>query len=301
METGEKISHVEEHHRPLDALQPPACSAPRRMQQSSLAAPAMSQQSSIGGNRSSPSSLQPSSTPPRSREPRRKVSPAQHPASPPITRRTINALLHVSRGTVARTQKRTMAGKEVAGEGLSANIAGMSKNQLYDIMCQMKKLMEQNEKQARQILIQNPTLARDLFQQSGTQMHAFTNHVSCSMKPPGTQWDPSFMQGQPQTSKSATTPVTIIRGEVHHIRTVSQSSWKLHATNRGSAWIPGLPESAPTGLLPARHHHSSQPNGPLEISLLDNQHKVMSLTPEQINSLLQSKGLQVPSVATDAA
>ncbi|VFQ87164.1 unnamed protein product [Cuscuta campestris] len=57
-----------------------------------------------------------------------------------------------------------MAGKEVAGEGVSANITGMSKNQLYDIMCQMKKLMEQNEKQAKQILVQNPTLARDLFQ-----------------------------------------------------------------------------------------------------------------------------------------
>nr|GMC71794.1 hypothetical protein Iba_chr03bCG5890 [Ipomoea batatas] len=67
----------------------------------------MSQQSSICGNRSSPSSLQPSSTPPRSREPRRKVSPAQHPALPPITPRHSGPEL----------QKRTMAGKEVAGEG----------------------------------------------------------------------------------------------------------------------------------------------------------------------------------------
>jgi hypothetical protein len=33
---------------------------------------------------------------------------------------------------------RTMAGKQVAGDGLSANLAGMSKNQLYDIMSQMK-------------------------------------------------------------------------------------------------------------------------------------------------------------------
>jgi hypothetical protein len=31
-----------------------------------------------------------------------------------------------------------MAGKQVAGDGLSANLAGMSKNQLYDIMSQMK-------------------------------------------------------------------------------------------------------------------------------------------------------------------
>nr|GLL41982.1 cleavage stimulating factor 64 [Ipomoea trifida] len=45
----------------------------------------------------------------------------------------------------------------------AANIVGKSKKELYDIMCEMKKLMEQNEEQARQILIENPTLARDLF------------------------------------------------------------------------------------------------------------------------------------------
>ncbi|KAJ8553436.1 hypothetical protein K7X08_024114 [Anisodus acutangulus] len=52
----------------------------------------------------------------------------------------------------------------MAGDGLSANMAGMSKNQLYDIMSQMKALVEQNQHQARQILIQNPNLTRALFQ-----------------------------------------------------------------------------------------------------------------------------------------
>ena len=33
-----------------------------------------------------------------------------------------------------------MAGKQVAGTGLSESIAGMSKNQLHDIMSQMKVL-----------------------------------------------------------------------------------------------------------------------------------------------------------------
>uniref|UniRef100_A0A7N0TSQ4 Uncharacterized protein n=1 Tax=Kalanchoe fedtschenkoi TaxID=63787 RepID=A0A7N0TSQ4_KALFE len=51
-----------------------------------------------------------------------------------------------------------------AGDGMSANFAGMSKNQLYDIMCQMKQLIEQNQQQARQILVQNPLLTRALFQ-----------------------------------------------------------------------------------------------------------------------------------------
>ena len=119
----------------------------------------------------------------------------------------------------------TMAGKSITGEGLSANLAGMSKNQLYEIMSQMKvnyflilslrtffefifffllihpfpslhfrnflffqtltnlsdknrnynricfilllalqALIEQNQQQARQILIQNPLLTKALFQ-----------------------------------------------------------------------------------------------------------------------------------------
>nr|GMC83159.1 cleavage stimulating factor 64 [Ipomoea batatas] len=45
----------------------------------------------------------------------------------------------------------------------AANIVGKSKKELYDIMCEMKKLMDQNKEQARQILVENPTLARDLF------------------------------------------------------------------------------------------------------------------------------------------
>ncbi|KAG4982008.1 hypothetical protein AAZX31_10G038800 [Glycine max] len=57
-----------------------------------------------------------------------------------------------------------MAGKQVGGEGLSVNLAGMSKNQLYDIMSQMKSLIEQNQQQAKQILIQNPMLTKALFQ-----------------------------------------------------------------------------------------------------------------------------------------
>uniref|UniRef100_A0A5B6YGA1 Putative cleavage stimulating factor 64 n=1 Tax=Davidia involucrata TaxID=16924 RepID=A0A5B6YGA1_DAVIN len=57
-----------------------------------------------------------------------------------------------------------MAGKQFAGDGVSASLAGMSKNQLYDIMSQMKTLIEQNQQQARQILIQNPLLTRALFQ-----------------------------------------------------------------------------------------------------------------------------------------
>ncbi|CAA3005646.1 cleavage stimulating factor 64 [Olea europaea subsp. europaea] len=57
-----------------------------------------------------------------------------------------------------------MEGKQVIGDGVPPSLAGMSKNQLYDIMSQMKALIEQNQQQARQILIQNPALTRALFQ-----------------------------------------------------------------------------------------------------------------------------------------
>ncbi|XP_043707361.1 cleavage stimulating factor 64-like [Telopea speciosissima] len=49
-------------------------------------------------------------------------------------------------------------------ETFTSNLAGMSKNQLYDIMSQMKTLIEQNQQQARQILVENPLLTKALFQ-----------------------------------------------------------------------------------------------------------------------------------------
>ncbi|XP_055827831.1 cleavage stimulating factor 64 [Solanum dulcamara] len=52
----------------------------------------------------------------------------------------------------------------MSGDGLTANMAGMTKQELYDIMSQMKSLVEQNQHQARQILIQKPSMTRALFQ-----------------------------------------------------------------------------------------------------------------------------------------
>ncbi|CAL1370133.1 unnamed protein product [Linum trigynum] len=57
-----------------------------------------------------------------------------------------------------------MAGKPNPADILTADFAGMTKNQLYDIMSQMKTLIEQNRQQARDILIQNPLLTKALFQ-----------------------------------------------------------------------------------------------------------------------------------------
>ncbi|KAG2322517.1 hypothetical protein Bca52824_015730 [Brassica carinata] len=58
-----------------------------------------------------------------------------------------------------------MAGKQIGGEGgVPENLAGMTKSQLYDIMSQMKTLIDQNHEQAREILIRNPLLTKALFQ-----------------------------------------------------------------------------------------------------------------------------------------
>lgn len=57
-----------------------------------------------------------------------------------------------------------MAETQLAGVELSESIDGMSKNQLYHIMSQMKVLIEQNQKQAKHILVTNPPLTRALFQ-----------------------------------------------------------------------------------------------------------------------------------------
>ncbi|KAF3772550.1 Cleavage stimulating factor 64 [Nymphaea thermarum] len=54
--------------------------------------------------------------------------------------------------------------KQNAGDSFTAHLAGMSKNQLYDVMSQMKNLIEQNPSQARQILVANPSLTKALFQ-----------------------------------------------------------------------------------------------------------------------------------------
>ncbi|XP_074278834.1 cleavage stimulating factor 64 [Silene latifolia] len=57
-----------------------------------------------------------------------------------------------------------MAANQLSGDGMASNLAGMSTTQLYEIMSQMKSLINQNQHQARQILVQNPLLTRGLFQ-----------------------------------------------------------------------------------------------------------------------------------------
>ncbi|KAH9559739.1 hypothetical protein CY35_06G072200 [Sphagnum magellanicum] len=51
-----------------------------------------------------------------------------------------------------------------SNDALTNNLAGMSKHQLYEVMVQMKMLIQQNQQQAHQVLIANPQLTKALFQ-----------------------------------------------------------------------------------------------------------------------------------------
>lgn len=91
-----------------------------------------------------------------------------------------------------------MAGKQISGEGLSSSMAGMSKSQLYDIMSQMKTLIEQNQQQARQILIQNPALTKALFQAQIMLGMVQAPQTIPNILPPVTQQQPQQSAPPPQ-------------------------------------------------------------------------------------------------------
>ncbi|XP_062118132.1 cleavage stimulating factor 64 [Humulus lupulus] len=132
-----------------------------------------------------------------------------------------------------------MAGRQVTGDGLPTNLAGMTKNQLYDIMSQMKTLIEQNQQQARQILIQNPLLTKALFQ---------AQIMLGMLQPP--QVIPNIEQPPPQHSQQSTQ--------------LSQQS-NIQASQSLSGQV-GIKDQAGASQMqtPARMQHQNQP--PVAIS-----------------------------------
>ncbi|CAI5477703.1 unnamed protein product [Closterium sp. Yama58-4] len=55
-------------------------------------------------------------------------------------------------------------GDAESADPLTNQLAGMSKQQLYDLLAQMKVLIQTNRSQARAILVEHPQLAKGLFQ-----------------------------------------------------------------------------------------------------------------------------------------
>ncbi|CAD5174056.1 unnamed protein product [Musa acuminata subsp. malaccensis] len=95
------------------------------------------------------------------------------------------------------------------GDGFTSQFAGMSKAQLYDIMSQMKALIEQNQQQARQILIDNPLLTRSLFQAQIMLGMVQPPKVMPTIQQPLSQPQPAHVGQPPNVQNSQTPPVQV--------------------------------------------------------------------------------------------
>lgn len=166
-----------------------------------------------------------------------------------------------------------MAGNQVTGDGLSVNLAGMSKNQLYDIMSQMKALIEQNQDQARQILIQNPLLTKALFQaqimlgmlqppqEIPKIQPAGTQHLTQQATPPAQQstGQNNLLPGQSnlRDQTSAPIPTSSISPSnpslpSHQLQPIQPG--RSHMNTQSAPTLPS-PQSSNMGALP--HHYST--------------------------------------------
>ncbi|XP_042402666.1 cleavage stimulating factor 64-like isoform X1 [Zingiber officinale] len=159
-----------------------------------------------------------------------------------------------------------------AGDGLTSQFANLPKAQLYEIMSQMKVLIDQNQKQARQILIDNPQLTRALFQAQ----------IMLGMVQP-----PKVMPNLQQQQISQPQPAQI--GQPSNAQDSQKQSAKL--VGQGE---PSLSQNPPS----ARPQQLTQPSQPLPVA------SVPSLTGQSLQiplppSAPQAKGfppMQIPSV-----
>ncbi|KAK1320995.1 hypothetical protein QJS10_CPA03g00519 [Acorus calamus] len=149
------------------------------------------------------------------------------------------------------------------GDGFASHIAGMSKKQLHDIMSQMK-----NQQQARQILIDNPSLTRALF-----QAQIMLGMVKPPQAVPNVQ--PTLSQ-HPQQSSHTSEPTQPL---------------PVQAGSQGQ-----MSSSQPQ--LPARQQYPSQASVPSSLPPINIQSQVTVSHPLQ--SAQQSKGslaLPVPNIS----
>ncbi|KAK9278324.1 hypothetical protein L1049_027889 [Liquidambar formosana] len=159
-----------------------------------------------------------------------------------------------------------MAGKSIAGDGFSSNLAGMSKNQLYDIMSQMKTLIEQNQYQARQILIQNPLLTKALFQ---------AQIMLGMVQPP--QVIPNIQPAVSQPSQQTVKPV-------------QQPSIQAAHSSPGQVGLQDQTSASQTQ-IPVRKHHQNQPTMPISsTSLTTNNLQPQSMPSHPPQAVQQPKG-----------
>lgn len=94
--------------------------------------------------------------------------PATLPNSPPNPPSSmVQAVGTAAASSAAATMASMLGGPSGPGptqEHVNAVLGGMSANQLYDLMQQMRAMIQSNAAQARHILISNPQLTKALFQ-----------------------------------------------------------------------------------------------------------------------------------------
>uniref|UniRef100_A0A5B6YG98 Cleavage stimulating factor 64 n=1 Tax=Davidia involucrata TaxID=16924 RepID=A0A5B6YG98_DAVIN len=200
-----------------------------------------------------------------------------------------------------------MAGKQFAGDGVSASLAGMSKNQLYDIMSQMKTLIEQNQQQARQILIQNPLLTRALFQAQimlgmvqPPQMipniqPAVAQHPQQSAQPaqqPNIQGAHSLpgQVGLPDQTSTSQTP--------NPVRKPQQNQPMMPISSATAPPVNLQSQSLPSHPLQSVHQPIGHPNAQASQMSLPQSSQIPSIAPLPLHSSLQQHSLLQPPMPT---
>ncbi|RZC61220.1 hypothetical protein C5167_022979 [Papaver somniferum] len=184
-----------------------------------------------------------------------------------------------------------MAGKQLSGDGFSSNLAGMSKNQLYEIMSQMKTLIEQNQQQARQILVENPALTKALFQ---------AQIMLGMVKPPNVM--PSIQQTMSQPPKQPVQSSQQLNPSVsqsHHDQLSASQNHIPARKQQPNQSFPLPPVSIQT--MPAHSHSMLQqpkghPSGQMtSMSFPSHMHNMTSGPPHQLPSLQPQ---QAPTISS---
>ncbi|KAK1372058.1 cleavage stimulating factor 64 [Heracleum sosnowskyi] len=121
---------------------------------------------------------------------------------------------------------------------------GMTKDQIYDLMSQMKSLIDQNEQQARHILIQNPKLTQVLFQAQIMLGMVRPNQPNPNIPPPASQQPQQAALPPQQTNVHAALPLPGQTDLKDHIK-ASQNPNSLRKPNQpmmpvSSTSIPSL-------------------------------------------------------------
>ncbi|KAI7725189.1 hypothetical protein M8C21_025414 [Ambrosia artemisiifolia] len=160
-----------------------------------------------------------------------------------------------------------------SGDGLSMNLAGMSKNQLYDIMSQMKTLIEQNQDQAKQILIQNPPLTKALFQ---------AQIMLGMLQPP--QEVPKVQPDLPQHAQQAAPPVQQPNAQTNPLPGQSSLRDQTSVPVPSSSISPSNPTLPSLPLQPPIQHSRSHINAQLAPPMPSPQSSNMAALPPQYST-----------------